>query len=166
MSTNDMIFRKLTEKFGSKLSSTSLSSGEPVVEVDRAVAKDVLSFLKADKDLSFDMLVELFGVDYPDEDPRFEVDYILRSTKTNDRIRVKTRTADSDIETVSDLWLAANWLEREAFDMFGIRFSSHPDLHRIYNEDDFEGYPLRKDFPTEGYNFDKTFTVNLEENKG
>ncbi len=165
MSAGDKLFRKLTDKFGSKISATGLSSGEPVIEVDCPSVKEVLSFLKTDNELSFDMLIEHFGVDYPEKEPRFEITYILRSTKTNDRMRVKTRTSDSGIDTVSDVWSAANWLEREVFDMFGIRFAGHPDLRRIYNEDDFEGYPLRKDFPTEGYNFDKPFTVNFEESK-
>ncbi len=88
--------------------------------------------------------------------------YILRSTKHNGRIVIKTRTGDEGLDTVSDLWPAANFLEREIYDMFGLPFANHPDLRRIYTPDDFVGHPLRKEFPLEGEDFDKPFVVDLE----
>jgi NADH-quinone oxidoreductase subunit C len=164
MSDTKKLFEKLAEKFGNKILNT-VAFGEPIVSVDKKAIREILTFLKEDKDLSYDMLIELFGVDYPKENPRFEIVYILRSVKLNERITIKTKTADKGIDTVSSIWKAANWLERETYDMFGIQFTDHPDLRRIYTVDDFEGHPLRKDFPLEGHDYDKPFTVILEEEK-
>jgi NADH/F420H2 dehydrogenase subunit C len=94
----------------------------------------------------FDFLVDLTAVDYPKSDARFELIYILYSFARNERIRVKTRCGESEsIASIASLFRAANWLEREAFDMFGIRFSGHPNLKRILMPDEWKGYPLRKD---------------------
>jgi NADH-quinone oxidoreductase subunit C len=163
MNDGKALFAKLTGAFGDRIIARTVAFGESVVTVDKTVAHDVLAFLKNDKNLAFDMLVELFGVDYPQREPRFEIVYILRSMKTNDRVTIQTAVADDGLTTVSDIWEAANWLEREAYDMFGISFTGHPDLRRIYTDDDFEGYPLRKEFPLEGHDFDKPFQVILKE---
>ncbi len=136
--------------------------GEPSAMIDKKSIREALDHLRYDRDLGFRMLVEMFAVDYTGEDARFEIVWILRSTKDNARIVVKTRCGDEGIETCSDLWPAANFLEREIYDMFGIPFANHPDLRRIYNPDDFEGHPLRKEFPLEGKDFDKRFVVDLE----
>ncbi|MBA4390888.1 MAG: NADH-quinone oxidoreductase subunit C [Syntrophus sp. (in: bacteria)] len=165
MSDTNKLFEKLSGKFGDKILNTAFAFGEPVVSVDKKAIREILLFLKEDKDLSYDMLIDLFGIDYPGEKPRFEIVYILRSVKQNNRATIKTRTTEDGIDTVSNIWKAANWLERETYDMFGIRFKDHPDLRRIYTVDDFEGHPLRKDFPVEGYDYDKPFTVILEEEK-
>lgn len=165
MSETKKLFEKLSGKFGKKILQTTVAFGEPVVSVDKKAIREILTFLKEDKDLSYDMLTELFGVDYPKENPRFEIVYVLRSVKFNNRMSIKTRTAEDGIDTASNIWKAANWLERETYDMFGIRFKDHPDLRRIYTVDDFEGHPLRKDFPLEGKDFDKPFIVTLEEEK-
>jgi NADH-quinone oxidoreductase subunit C len=165
MSEKNGLFEKLSAKFGDKILETTQSSGEPVVAVKKTATREILSFLKGDGGLSFDMLVDLFGVDYPDEEPRFEIVYILRSTKSNERVTVKTRAGEEGLETVADLWKASDWLEREVYDMFGVRFKNHPDLRRIYMDDDFAGHPLRKDFPLQGHDFDKRFTVKLEEDE-
>lgn len=126
--------------------------GQLTVEVDPpARAKDVLRFLRDDLDLQFDMLLDVTAVDYPSRPKRFEIVYILVSTQFSDRIRVKTRIADAEsLPTVSDLWLSADWGERECFDMFGVRFEGHPNLKRILNPDNFYGYPLRKTYPLRG----------------
>jgi NADH-quinone oxidoreductase subunit C len=142
------VFERLSTKFGDKIVSTVLFHGEPLAMVAKNAAHDILSFLKEDSELSYNMLVELFAVDCMGETPRFEMVYMLRST--------------DGIDTASDIWHSANWLEREAFDMFGITFKKHPDLRRIYTEDDFEGYPLRKDFDVLGKDFDKPFVPNIE----
>jgi NADH-quinone oxidoreductase subunit C len=165
MIDNNILFQKLAERFNGSSVITGLSFGEPVVTVPETTVRQVLSFLKDDAELSYSMLVELFAIDCFGEDPRFEIVYILRSLKNNGRVTVKTKTGDEGIDTVSDMWKAADWLEREVYDMFGIPFRNHQDLRRIYNTDDFEGYPLRKDFPTEGYDFDKPFVVTFEEEK-
>jgi len=141
-------------------------NGETRLRIGRAKAKELFAFLRSDPACSFEMLTDQFGVDrYPDI-PRFELVYLLNSLFRRERLTVKVRVADGEVfPTMSDIWLAADWFEREIYDMFGIRFSGHPDLRRILLEDDFEGHPLRKDFPTEGYDFDKPFTVVLEEEK-
>lgn len=163
MTDGKALLEKLTGAFGNRIIARTVAFGEPVVTVDKTAAHDVLAFLKNDKDLAFDMLVELFGIDYPQREPRFKIVYILRSMKTNDRVTIQTAVAEKGLPTVSDLWKAANWLEREAYDMFGISFAGHPDLRRIYTDDDFEGHPLRKEFPLEGHDFDKPFQVILKE---
>jgi NADH-quinone oxidoreductase subunit C len=165
MSEENTFLEKFSGTFGDKVLKIIQSYGEPVVTVRKTAVKEILSFLKSNGDLSFDMLVELFGIDYPDEDPRFEIVYILRSTKSNKRITVRTRTGEEGLDTVTDLWKASDWLEREVYDMFGIQFKNHPDLRRIYTDEDFTGHPLRKDFPLQGRDFDKRFTVKLEEDK-
>ena len=156
------VFEKLSEKFGKKVLSTALFHGEPLARVDKSTCHAVLAFLKEDSELSYNMLIELFPVDYMGETPRFEMVYMLRSTDHNGRVWIKTRVDEDGIDTVSDLWDSANWFEREAFDMFGIRFKSHPDLRRIYTDDDFEGFPLRKDFDVLGKDFDKPFNPNID----
>ena len=136
--------------------------GEPSAMVDKATIRETLDHCRYDRDLGFNMLVDMFAIDRNDGEERFEIVYILRSQKTNARITVKTRCGDEGIETASDLWPAADFLEREIYDMFGVPFANHPDLRRIYNPDDFEGHPLRKEFPLEGKDFDTRFVLDLE----
>ena len=112
----------------------------------------VLSFLRDDVNCRFKQLVDVCGVDYPEREPRFEVVYNLLSLTNNNRIRVKVQTdEDTPVPTVTGVFSAANWWEREAWDMYGIYFSDHPDLRRILTDYGFEGHPLRKDFPLTGY---------------
>lgn len=112
-----------------------------------------LTFLRDDKNLSFKILLDVFGADLLGiRSPRFEVIYNLLSLKLNNRITIKVALNENEqIETVSKVFSTANWFEREAFDMYGIIFKNHPDLRRILTDYDFEGYPLRKDFPLTGY---------------
>jgi NADH-quinone oxidoreductase subunit C len=121
------------------------------VRVDKDRLYDFLKFLKTNESLDFNMIVDITAVDYPNEDPRFEMVYHIYSIKNNVRIRVKSRVKDGDsVESVTSLWKGAEWLEREVYDMFGIRFNNHPDLRRILMNDDFKYHPLRKDFPLQG----------------
>ncbi len=111
----------------------------------------VLSFLRDDVNCRFKQLMDICGVDYPERSPRFEVVYTLLSLTNNNRIRVKVQTAeDTPVPTVTGVFSAANWWEREAWDLFGIYFTDHPDLRRILTDYGFEGHPLRKDFPLTG----------------
>ncbi len=118
-------------------------------------AKDVvksLEKLRDDKDLSFRMLLDVFGLDMLGVRERFEVVYTLLSFKLNNRITVKVALNDGEkVDSVHEVFSCANWFERETFDMFGIEFSNHPDLRRILTDYNFEGHPLRKDFPLTGY---------------
>ncbi len=125
--------------------------GQISIRVDRASIVAVCDFLKRDEQTPFDYLSDLTCVHFPDrKEAPFEVVYNLYSIPANERIRLKVATtAEEAVESVTPLWPAANWMEREVFDLFGIRFSNHPDLRRLLLPPDWEGHPLRKDFPLE-----------------
>ena len=159
---------KLLRQFGEKIITVEdrSDSGIPTVVVDKAKIAEVLFFLRTDPDCAFDMLTDLFGVDNYKEKPRFEIIYFLNSLKNKIRLAVKVGLEEGEgIPTASGSWKAAEWFEREIYDMFGIRFEGHPDLRRILLDEEFEGHPLRKDFPLEGPDFDKPFVVELGEEK-
>lgn len=124
-----------------------------IIYVDKNNLENFLTFLRDDAELSFKTLVDLFGADLLQiRSPRFEVIYNLLSYKLNNRITVKVAIDDGvEVPTVSKIFSSAGWFEREAFDMYGIIFANHPDLRRILTDYDFEGHPLRKDFPLTGY---------------
>lgn len=127
----------------------------------------VLSFLKNDLNSQFEILIDLTAVDFPENDKRFEVVYMLLSWKYNTRIRVKTHVNEmTSLDSVSSIYLSANWIEREVWDMFGICFKNHPDLRRLLTDYGFDGHPLRKDFPLNGYTsvrYDDTQKIVLYE---
>ena len=129
--------------------------GIPTVEVKPTAIINALKFLHDHPDGGFDLLTDLTAIDwlkYPETGERFEVVYLVCSTKANQRLRLKCRISELDprIESAVSVYKAAEWLEREVYDLFGIRFDGHPDLRRIMLWEDFEGHPLRKDFPTRG----------------
>lgn len=127
--------------------------GDDTVIVAPKDWKRAAETLKSDPELAMDHFIDLTAVDWPEREPelpRFDVLLHVRSTSKNHRIRLKTRVADGEeLATVTSVWLGADWAEREVFDMFGIRFAGHPDLRRILLYPEFEGYPLRKDYPIE-----------------
>ena len=126
--------------------------GELILWVRREAIVKVLTFLRDDARCLFKVLVDLCGVDYPQRPERFEVVYNLLSLHHNQRIRVKVTTDEqTPVPSVTGVFSTANWFEREAWDLFGIYFSDHPDLRRILTDYGFEGHPLRKDFPLTGY---------------
>lgn len=166
MMAPDTIIATLRQRFGEGGFTVEESCEGSVFVVPRNKLREFLKAMRDDEALGFDMLTDLFGVDRHTAKPRFEVVYFLNSLKNGGRATVKTRIDGTDsVDTASDIWRAAEWLEREVFDMFGIDFKNHPDLRRILLTDDFDGYPLRKDFPTEGRDFDKPFVVEFEEEK-
>ncbi len=125
----------------------------PTIEVQRDGLLPVAKFLKERGDMEFDHITDICSVDYPEDDERFEVVYFLHSLPHRQRVVIKTKVLEHDptIESVTSIWEGANFLEREVYDLMGIRFQNHPDLRRILLPEDFpEGHPLRKDFPTEG----------------
>jgi len=157
----------LTQTFPGTVCRVEEFRGETTITVDKGKLRDVMKFLKEGEETRYDLLVDLAGVDLGGGSPRFVVAYLLHSTKFTNRLRIKTAVAEGDeVDTVSDIWKAADWFEREAYDMVGIPFRNHPDLRRILLTDDFVGHPLRKDFPLKGHDFDKPFSVCLEEEKG
>ncbi len=127
--------------------------GETTIVVPRNVLRAVAERCREDKDLQFNLLSDATCVDRFPLEPRFEVHYHLVSIPRRDRLRLQVRLSSDDlvVDSLVPVWPGANWLEREIFDLFGIRFNGHPDLRRILMPDDWEGHPLRKDFPVEGY---------------
>jgi len=148
------ILARLGERFGAAFGETHAQFGDHTAVVDRAAIGDVLAFGRDDAALRFDMLMDLTAVDYltypgREDGPRFEVVYHLYSVTHNHRLRVKVPLDEDDpvIASAVPLWPIANWFEREVWDMFGIGFAGHPDLRRLLLYEEFEGHPLRKDYP-------------------
>ena len=142
--------RKLVrERFPEAVISEHDFRGDDTLVMQRAVIHDVLRFLKDEPSLRINQLLDICGVDYLGKEPRFELVYHLLSLGHNHRIRLRFPIEEENmvVPTVTDLWPAADWFEREAFDMYGFRFLNHPNLRRILTHEEFEGYPLRKDYP-------------------
>ncbi|WP_300529251.1 NADH-quinone oxidoreductase subunit C [Maricaulis sp.] len=136
----------------SAVKSWSVTHGELTVEIHDDRIVDMLRFLRDDAACRFTSLIDICGVDYPQRAERFEVVYHLLSMQQNHRIRIKLAVdEDTAVPSVIELFPVANWFEREAFDMYGIAFSGHPDLRRLLTDYGFEGHPLRKDFPLTGF---------------
>ena len=126
--------------------------GETTLVIKKDAIIPVLRFLHDDKRTQFISIIDICGVDYPGDQERFEVVYHLLSPKLNQRIRVKLRTDENTpVESATAVYPGADWFEREAWDMYGILFTSHPDLRRLLTDYGFDGHPLRKDFPLTGY---------------
>lgn len=142
----------LNETFGHCITRIESFNTEITVVVDQWSIPAVCDFLKNDPRLSFDFLSDCCGVDRFPESPRFWVVYHIYSITHNHRMRIKTSLDDAKpvIDSVASIWQSADWMERECYDMFGIEFRNHPDMRRILMPGDFQGFPLRKDFPLEG----------------
>jgi NADH-quinone oxidoreductase subunit C len=144
----------LKQEFPGAIHETHAQHGDETVVVDALRWKDVCRFLRDDPRAKMNMLVDLTAVDYPERVPRFEVVVHLVSLDKGHRLRVKARVGDADgenaeIDTLTDLWASANWTERECYDFFGVRFRGHPDLRRLMLYPEFEGHPLRRDYPAD-----------------
>jgi len=150
---SERVLSVLKEKFGDAIVETHSHLGDDSAVVAPSLWKDVCAFLRSDPQMSFDMIVDLCGVDYPDRsEGRFEVVLHLYSIARRHRVRLKTRVGDAEgdgaeVDSISEIWPGANWFEREAYDLLGISFKGHPDLRRILMYPEFEGHPLRKDYP-------------------
>lgn len=134
--------------------------GDVAVTVTRETLHEVAQFLHDDPTMDFDYIVHVSSVDWPDDEMRFEVVYEFYSIRRRHRIRLKTRVPEADcvVDSLTDIWKGADFMEREVYDMMGIRFRNHPDLRRILLPDEYtEGYPLRKDFPLRGRGWRDTF---------
>ncbi len=146
------IAAKLAETFGDDYLSHQLWQEELTLVIQRESITKVLTYLRDHGDYLFKQLIDLCGVDYPEREQRFEVVYHLLSVKYNRRLRLKVHTDEnSPVPSATAVYSAANWWEREAWDLFGIHFEGHPDLRRLLTDYGFEGHPLRKDFPLTGY---------------
>ena len=139
-------------KLGGAVLGASQAFGELTLDVVREEIVPVLTALRDDPRCRFEVLIDICGVDYPARAERFEVVYHLLSPRLNQRIRVKVTTdEEAPVPSAIPVYPAANWFEREAYDMYGIMFSGHPDLRRLLTDYGFQGHPLRKDFPLTGY---------------
>ncbi|HEY4612651.1 MAG TPA: NADH-quinone oxidoreductase subunit C [Bacteroidota bacterium] len=149
---NQRVLEKLKAQFSDAILESNEFRDELTVVVPKERIAEVCRFLKFDAELRYDLLADLCGIDMYTPVKRFGVLYNLYSLKNKHRFRVKTFTEEDDpkVPTVTGVWATANWHERETYDMFGILFTGHPDLRRIYMPEEFEHHPLRKDFPLMG----------------
>ena len=137
----------------SKIKKTTISFNELLIETTESELINVIIFLKSSDKLKFRQLIDIAGVDYPEEEKRFNLVYLLLSHEKNLRIKISINfEIEKKIPTLTKIYPSANWMEREVFDMYGIEFTDHPDLRRILTDYNFEGHPLRKDFPLTGFN--------------
>jgi NADH-quinone oxidoreductase subunit C len=137
---------------GEKAAGSAIAFGELTLTVDAADIVDVMRFLKDDAGCQFVSIIDICGADYPARAQRFEVVYHLLSPRQNLRIRVKVRADEETlVPSITGVFAGADWFEREAYDLYGILFSGHPDLRRLLTDYGFEGHPLRKDFPLTGF---------------
>ncbi len=143
------LIREIAGKFPSAVKEVAEYAGEKTLVVEAGQAKAVLRFLK--EAAGFDYLADVSSAHWPEEG-RIDVVYLPRSLKSREQVRVRAALPEENpvIETVSDLWPAADWMEREVYDLMGIRFDGHPNLSRVLLPEDFEGHPLRKEYPMEG----------------
>lgn len=145
--------RELSERFGEAIVDGSDTLGDLTLYVEPARILEVCRWLKDEG--KFVRLGGITAVDWSPADPRFEVVYFLHSIERNLRLKLKCRVSEAaaELESVTPVWRGANWYEREVFDMFGIKFRNHPDLTRILMPEDWEGHPLRKDYPVHGHRY-------------
>ena len=137
----------------SKIKKTTIDFNELLIDTSEEELINVIIFLKSHDKLKFRQLIDIAGVDYPEEEKRFSLVYLLLSHEKNIRIKVSIKfEIGKKIPTLTKIYPSANWMEREVFDMYGIEFIGHPDLRRILTDYNFEGHPLRKDFPLTGFN--------------
>ena len=151
MAEESVTIKKLLEKFGDRIEVAPSALDMDALKVGREDIVEVCMYLREDDELDYDLMRDLTCADYIHEKPRFEVVYHLYSIYHGHEVRLKVRLDEQDawIDTVTGVWIGANWYEREAYDFYGVNFKGHPDLRRILMYPEFVGYPLRKDYPVE-----------------
>ena len=143
----------INSELTSKVKSSIVENDELLIEIDVNNLIEVVQFLKSNENCKFRQLIDIVGVDYPNEEKRFQLVYLFLSHENNIRIKILTKfQIEQIINSVTKIFPSANWMEREVFDMYGIKFKNHPDLRRILTDYGFKGHPLRKDFPLTGFN--------------
>ena len=147
------IEKLINSELTSKVQNSSIKHEELLIEINELDLIEVLQFLKSNEKLKFRQLIDIAGVDYPENEKRFKLVYLLLSHENNNRIKISINfQSDQVINSITKIFPSANWMEREVFDMYGIKFKNHPDLRRILTDYGFKGHPLRKDFPLTGFN--------------
>ena len=145
--------KKINSELTTKINSSEIKHDKIYLNIDAEDILDVILFLKNNEDSSFKQLIDITAVDYPENEKRFKLVYLLLSHEFNTRILINCFINENEIPpSLTKIYPSANWMEREVFDMYGISFKNHPDLRRILTDYGFEGYPLRKDFPLTGHN--------------
>jgi NADH-quinone oxidoreductase subunit C len=143
----------INSELTSKIKKTTINFNELLIDTNEEELINVIIFLKSHDKLKFKQLIDIAGVDYPEEEKRFSLIYLLLSHEQNIRIKVSINfEIEKKIPSITKIYPSANWMEREVFDMYGIDFTDHPDLRRILTDYNFKGHPLRKDFPLTGFN--------------
>ena len=144
--------KKINSELGTKVKSSAIKHQQIYITINIDDLVDVATVLKTNQKLKFKQLIDITAVDYPSNEKRFKIVYFLLSHEFNQRIIISSFINDNEqVETLTNIFPSANWMEREVFDMYGINFQDHPDLRRILTDYEFEGFPLRKDFPITGH---------------
>ena len=142
----------INSELSSKIQKSLIENDELLIEINQSDLIEVVQFLKSNENFLFKQLIDIAGVDYPENDKRFELIYLFLSHENNIRIKLLTKfEINQTIDSLTKIFPSANWMEREVFDMYGIKFKNHPDLRRILTDYGFKGHPLRKDFPLTGF---------------
>mgnify|MGYP003686005115 FL=1 len=143
----------VNSELGSKVQKSLIENQEVFIEVNEADLIESIQFLKSNNSCKFRQLIDIAGVDYPEDEKRFQLIYLFLSHENNLRIKLMIKfDITRIIPSITKIYPSANWMEREVFDMYGIKFKNHPDLRRILTDYNFKGHPLRKDFPLTGFN--------------
>ena len=145
--------KKINSELTTKINDSKIVHEQLYLSVDNEDLLDVILFLKTNKDTKFKQLIDITAVDYPENSQRFKMVYLFLSHEFNQRIMLNCLINENEVvSSLTKIFPAANWMEREVFDMYGVKFKTHPDLRRILTDYGFEGHPLRKDFPLTGHN--------------
>ena len=143
----------INSELASKIQSSCIENEELLIQISENNLVEVVQFIKSNGQCKFKQLIDIAGIDFPDEEKRFEIVYLFLSHENNTRIKVSIKFDSKQvIDSITKIFPSANWMEREVFDMYGIKFKNHPDLRRILTDYGFKGHPLRKDFPLTGFN--------------
>ena len=145
--------KKINSELGTKINSSKIKHDQIYLEIDSEDLIDVVLFVKTNKDTKFRQLIDITVVDYPERSKRFKIVYLFLSHEFNQRMILSYDISENEvISSLTSIFPSANWMEREVFDMYGVKFTNHPDLRRILTDYGFKGHPLRKDFPLTGFN--------------
>ena len=146
------IEKKINSELTTKINESNLSHNQIFLKIDNEDLLEVVTFLKTNNDTKFRQLIDITAVDYPERSRRFKMVYLLLSHQLNQRTIISFDINENElVSSMTKIFPSANWMEREVFDMYGIKFKDHPDLKRILTDYQFEGFPLRKDFPLTGH---------------
>ena len=149
----DTVEKLINAELSSKIYGSEIKFEELLFKTSASEVIDVIKFLKLDSRFKFNQLIDIAAIDYPNEEKRFELVYLLLSIENNFRVKISIKLETNEkIPSIVKIFPSANWMEREIFDMYGIKFINHPDLRRILTDYNFKGHPLRKDFPLTGFN--------------